>query len=178
VDLIRGLDASKAVSQLKFLTKRSAGPVLKLLNSATANALKNQGLTEENLYISDIKVDSGPSLKRWRARAMGRAAAILKRTSHITLTLKEKDSSMVKPQGGKPQRSEPIQEKISVQSEEGPKRPTSKVVEKIIAENKPLPRGKSVAPKRPYQEDSQSKKKFFSRQTFGNAKKIFRRKSI
>ena len=63
----------------------------KLLQSAIVNAKNNFQLDEKNLYISKLTVDEGPKLKRWRPRAMGRAYAIQKKTSHITVVLKEKE---------------------------------------------------------------------------------------
>jgi len=173
-DLIKGLSEKEAESQLKFLAKRSAKPVLKLLNSAVANALKNQSSSRENLYISGVRVDGGPSLKRWRARAMGRAASILKRTSHITLTLGEKDFPAAKVSKKETVKQE---EKAAPERKEA-KRPLTQIVGKVETKSKILPRKKSFIPKKPHQDESQSKIKFFSRQTFGNAKKIFRRKSI
>lgn len=91
VDLVRGLDATKAEHQLQFMNKRAARPVLKLLQSAIANAENNDKLKKENLLITKITVDQGPTLKRWRPRAFGRAGMILKRSSHITITLGEKE---------------------------------------------------------------------------------------
>jgi len=88
-DLIRGKSSVIAVNQLKFLTKKAGGPILKLLNSALANA-KNRDLGGENFYIQQIIIDEGPSLKRQRPRAMGRSNMIKKRTSHITLILNSK----------------------------------------------------------------------------------------
>ena len=179
--LIKGLGVKEAENQLKFLAKRSAAPVLKLLNSAIANALKDQNLSKENLYVSAVKVDGGPSLKRWRARAMGRAASILKRTSHITLTLKERDLSAMAA-GETTEKKTPKPEKeaaVAVETEKKEaRRPLSGVVERAETKTKSLPREKKFAPKKPYQKDSRAKKRFFSRQTFGNAKKVFRRKSI
>jgi len=89
-NLIRGMDVEEARTQLKFLTKRAARPLLKLLESAIANALHNFNISEDKLYIYKITVDEGPSLKRYIPRAMGRADLILKRTSHITIVLREK----------------------------------------------------------------------------------------
>lgn len=89
-DLIRGMDAVKAKSQLSFLSKKPALPVLKLLNSAIANAKHNYKLDPNDLYISKITVDGGPVLKRVMPRAMGRAFIIRKRSSHVNLTLSEK----------------------------------------------------------------------------------------
>ena len=95
-DLIRGMDIERAKIQLKFLPKKAADVILKLLNSAVANAENNLKLQKDNLYISKILVDSGPILKRWLPRAHGRATPIRKRTSHITIILDEKEPSKAK----------------------------------------------------------------------------------
>lgn len=89
-DLIRGRSAQDAANQLKFSLKRGAGPLLKLLKSAIANALRNFNLGGENLYIKEIRVDQGPVYKRQMPRAFGRASMIRKKTSHITIILNEK----------------------------------------------------------------------------------------
>lgn len=89
VDMIRGKSLADARDQLKFTVKKSAKPVLKLLNSAAANAENNFQLNSLNFYISKITVDEGPKFKRWKPRAMGRAGEIHKKTSHITLVLDE-----------------------------------------------------------------------------------------
>lgn len=86
---IRGRSAAEALTQLRFLPKRAALPVEKLLKSAIANAKHNFQLDEKNLRVKTILVDAGPSLKRFRARAFGRAAPLHKRTSHISLVLDE-----------------------------------------------------------------------------------------
>jgi large subunit ribosomal protein L22 len=93
VDLVRGSDVEEAIHQLQFMTMASAKTVLKLLNSAIANAVNNFKLKRENLYIKSVTVDGGPVLKRWRPRAFGRAAPIRKRSAHITLILGEKVES-------------------------------------------------------------------------------------
>jgi|SRR3989344_7648081 len=92
VDLIRGKNVAQARSILEFTVKRSANPVLKLLNSAVASALHDFKLEEPNLYISKIAVDEGPKLKRSFPVSRGRAHPITKRTSHITLVLSELNS--------------------------------------------------------------------------------------
>jgi large subunit ribosomal protein L22 len=89
-DLVRGLDVSRAEAQLKFYRKAAARPVLKLVQSAAANATNNFKLNPDGLFIKKITVDGGPVLKRWRARAFGRAAGIKKRTSHISVVLDER----------------------------------------------------------------------------------------
>jgi large subunit ribosomal protein L22 len=85
--MLRGLKVDAARTQLAFLPKAAAMPVLKVLNSAAANAVNNFKLDESELIIKTATADQGPALKRWRARAMGRAAPIKKRTSHITIVL-------------------------------------------------------------------------------------------
>lgn len=90
VDLIRGKQIGEAVAILNH-TPRSASPVVeKVLKSAVANAEHNYDLDVSKLVISEVFVDEGPTLKRFRPRAMGRASAINKRTSHITIVVSEK----------------------------------------------------------------------------------------
>jgi large subunit ribosomal protein L22 len=89
VDLIRGQKVAAALNQLSFSDKWSAKPLAKLLQSAIANAKNNFGLAEDNLYVKEISVDGGATLKRWMPRAHGRATPIGKRTSHINLVLAE-----------------------------------------------------------------------------------------
>jgi len=97
VDLVRGMSVKEAQSQLKFMKKAAAVPVSKLLNSAVANAVHNFNLDAQNLYIKEILADGGPVLGRWRARAFGRAAPIRKRTTHISITLDEKQAESKTP---------------------------------------------------------------------------------
>jgi large subunit ribosomal protein L22 len=89
VDLVRGKKVEEAQKILTFARKYSAGTVAKVLKSAVANAKQNPNIDETILYVKEIFVDQGPSLKRWRARAQGRAASIKKRMSHITVILDE-----------------------------------------------------------------------------------------
>ena len=90
--LIRGMDIAKAIHQLRFYRKAAARPVLKLVESAAANAAHNHKIDPSTLFIKKIMVDGGPTLKRWRARAFGRAAGIKKRTCHIYLVLDERNA--------------------------------------------------------------------------------------
>lgn len=85
--MLPGLKLDAARTELAFLPKAAALPVLKVLNSAAANAVNNFKLDEASLAIKAAMTDQGPALKRWRARAMGRAAPIKKRTCHITIIL-------------------------------------------------------------------------------------------
>jgi large subunit ribosomal protein L22 len=91
IDLIRGKNVGEAISILK-LTPKAASPVVeKLVNSAIANAEHNYNMDIENLYVKEIYVGEGPTLKRFRPRAQGRATQILKRTSHITCVVAERE---------------------------------------------------------------------------------------
>jgi large subunit ribosomal protein L22 len=90
VDLIRGKQIGEAVAILNHTPKAASIVVEKLLKSAAANAEHNYEMNMDNLVVSEVFVDEGPTLKRFRPRAMGRASAINKRTSHITLVVSEK----------------------------------------------------------------------------------------
>lgn len=89
-DLIRGKKVSDAFAILQFTPKGSTEPVTKVLKSAVANAEHNLELDADDLFVTEIHVDQGPSLKRIKPRAMGRADMIRKRTSHITVVVGEK----------------------------------------------------------------------------------------
>lgn len=90
-DIIRGLSLREAEAQLLFSPRRASNDLLKLLRSAAANA-KQQKLNIDKLLITEVRVDQGPKQKRWMPRARGSASLIEKRTSHITLVLKESDA--------------------------------------------------------------------------------------
>ncbi|WP_018131285.1 50S ribosomal protein L22 [Effusibacillus pohliae] len=90
VDLIRGKKVGEAIAILKHTPKAASPVVEKLLKSAIANADHNYNMDVDNLVISKIYVDQGPTLKRYRPRAQGRASRIHKRTSHITVVVSEK----------------------------------------------------------------------------------------
>ena len=96
-NLIKRYPLLLAEAQLKFQSKRAALPILKLLKSAKASAANNFNLLPENLYISNILVDEGTKLKRFRARAFGRPGAIHKKTSHITLVIEERVGLVKRP---------------------------------------------------------------------------------
>ncbi|MDQ0286150.1 MULTISPECIES: 50S ribosomal protein L22 [Desulfofundulus] len=91
VDLIRGKDVREALAILRFTPKRAAVPVAKVIKSAAANAEHNYDMNPDNLYIAAAYVDQGPTWKRYQARAMGRADLLRRRTSHITVVVKEKE---------------------------------------------------------------------------------------
>ena len=149
-DLIRGLQVDEAEKVLQFTVKRSAMPILKVLKSAVANAEHNYNLKKINLYITEITVDGGPIIKRYRPRARGVAFPIQKKTSHITIKLAEK--------GGKEIEKKKKKEKI----------------EKVYQTEKPK---EEVARQKKTHKDEELVKEI-KKETRGDKKQIFRRKSI
>lgn len=89
-DLVRGKHVAEALQILKFTNKKAAGLVRKVIESAIANAEHNVGADVDALHVAAIYVDEGPVMKRLHARAKGRANRIVKRTSHISVTVAEK----------------------------------------------------------------------------------------
>lgn len=89
MDQIRGKKIENALNMLSFAPQRGAGILLKLINSAVANAEQNSEIDVDTLYIKRIYADAGPTLKRFRPRALGRATNIRKRSSHLTVILDE-----------------------------------------------------------------------------------------
>ncbi|MDT9594310.1 50S ribosomal protein L22 [Nocardioides zeae] len=92
VDLVRGLPVAEAQAVLAFAPQAASETVAKVLASAVANAETTEGLKAADLVISVALVDEGPTMKRWRPRAQGRATRINKRTSHITLAVQPADA--------------------------------------------------------------------------------------
>ncbi len=155
-DTVRGMNAEEAQKVLHFIVKRSTNPVLKLLNSAIANAEHNFNMKKENLYIAEIKVDGGPIIKRFRPRARGSTSAIQKKTSHISIKLAE-----IKEKEGKkdlPKKQKQAKIKTVYQTEK-PKEETTK--ESDVKSKKDI--------------DKSSEKQ---KEQKGEKKTIFRRKSI
>ncbi len=87
IDLIRGKSAAQAEAILQFTPNRGAEPIRKVLHSAIANAENNLSLSKDDLFVTQAFVDEGPSLKRFKPRAMGRADRMVHRTSHITVVV-------------------------------------------------------------------------------------------
>ena len=90
LDAIRGKDVQSAIGILTYNPRYASSVILKLLNSAIANAENNNGMNAENLYVAECYANKGPTMKRVRPRAQGRAYRILKRNSHITVVLDER----------------------------------------------------------------------------------------
>ena len=90
LDLIRGKDVDQALAILQFTPKATSPIVIKLLNSAIANAVNNQELDRSTLYVAEIYANPGPTLKRYVARSRGSASPMLRRTSHISVVLDQR----------------------------------------------------------------------------------------
>lgn len=91
LDLVRGMPVDDARVTLDFTNRRAAPTIRKVLDSAVANAEHNFALDAEELFVAEAYADEGPTLKRWRPRARGRATRIRKRTSHITIVVADED---------------------------------------------------------------------------------------
>jgi large subunit ribosomal protein L22 len=90
-DLVRGKDLGEALTILKYTPGKGSVLVEKVVKSAAANAENNHNMNVDKLYVAEVYAHQGPTMKRWRAGAQGRASIILKRSSHIGVTLKERD---------------------------------------------------------------------------------------
>ena len=155
--ILKGLSFKEAQAQLKNLNKKSSGPLLKLLMSAVANAEHNYGLRKEDLYISKILVDPGPSLKRYRPRARGSVFPIFKRTSHVTIFLSPLKSQTSKSVESKLQTPKTVRKETETIPEE-----TKNKVERSAVQQKPKVEKKVKKPIA----------------TKGQRQRIFRRKAI
>ena len=93
VDLVRGMKASEALDVLRFAPQAASEDVYKVVASAMANAEHNEHLDRDALWISEAYVDEGPTLKRFRPRAQGRAYRVRKRTSHITVVVEAREQA-------------------------------------------------------------------------------------
>jgi large subunit ribosomal protein L22 len=89
-DLVRGKDLKEALTILKFTPGKGSELIEKVVKSAAANAENNHDMRVEKLYVAEVYANQGPTMKRWRAGSQGRASTILKRSSHIGVTLKER----------------------------------------------------------------------------------------
>ena len=162
VDLIRRKGAQEAKEILSFTKKGASQPILKLLNSAIANAGNNFQIDSKNLYISEIRVDEGIKLKRWRPRARGRAASIKKRVSEVTIVLEEID----------PKAKKLAKSSEKVKKDEGSDN-KKQIIEKSIKEDKDKTVAKpGFSTKQPTRESGPKPKGPVS------IPKIFRRKSV
>ena len=89
--LVRGKDLEEALNILKFTPGKGSEVIEKVVKSAAANAENNHSMNPDNLFVAEVFAHKGPTMKRWRAGSKGRAFPIMKRTSHIGVTLREKE---------------------------------------------------------------------------------------
>jgi len=160
-DSIKGIDVNDAIVNLGNLIKRSSSPVEKLLKSAIANAENNFGLDRSNLYIYDIQVGEGSTLKRWLPRAFGRATPLLKKSSKINLVLEERIE-------GKNRKTKEQMEKEKKKREEERKKIEKEMMEERESETKK--ENVAIAAGKVIEEKKSASGK-------GWTKKIFQRKS-
>lgn len=170
VDVIRGLRVDKAIDQLTFVQKKATGSIEKLVKSAIANALNNFELKEDNLFVKEIRVDEGPTMKRWQPRARGRACPIRKRTSHVSIVLGELvDSGEVKVK--KQKIDAPIKLGAKAPQAEGIKVKNTEKEEKVETDEQ----GQKIVDPRGEGKGKNTKIEGKSSKAFGG--KMFRRKS-
>lgn len=117
-DLIRGKEVNEALGQLRFLDKRAAGQVKQVLESALANAKENNSASQENLYIKEITIDKGVTLKRFMPVSRGRAHPIHRHRSHIRIVLGER--------GNDTEKTEKKSAQKETKKEEAPKKAAAK----------------------------------------------------
>ncbi len=130
VNLVRGMDVSSALTTLKFAPQAAAKPVYKTLASAVANAESTEALRSDDLYVSQIFVDEGMTLRRIRPRAKGSASQILKRSSHITVVVEPKEEPAPKKKTEtKKSTAKKSESKKSAAKKTEPKKPATKKTE-------------------------------------------------
>lgn len=151
---IRGRTVPEARTILTFMTRDAARDVARVLESAVANAEANHGLTGDELYVSAAYVGSGPTLKRWRARARGRVARIKKRTCHITVRLAAPDGVVAAPSAptaaaAPAPKAEPESPAVEAAPKRAPRKPAAETKEtKPKREAKPEADASEKKPKR------------------------------
>lgn len=168
-DLIRGLDTKEALDQLAMTIRKPGLPFQKLLSSAIANAENNFGLDETNLYICDVMIGAGPTIKRWMPRAYGRAGKILKRTSKITIILDEKIEG--KGRKSKEQMAKEMEARLKEKKKQEKEMSEAQEKKEDDGKGKKLPEGDRETEKNKREGQGQGKGK-----SWGN--RIFRRKSM
>jgi len=128
-NLLKGKKIDRALSELSVLPKRASLVMKKLIDSATANAKENSKIEADNLIVDNITVDKGRILKRFRARARGSASPIRKRTSHITLTLKE---AVVKVEEVKDDKKAPVKTEATSEAKKAPAKEKAPVKKEAV----------------------------------------------
>ena len=174
-DIVRGLTVKNAINQLRFTNKKAVLPVKKLIESAIASAENNYELKQDNLFVKEMMVDEGATMKRWKPRARGRATPIRKRTSHINLILGELvDSGEIKAK--KTKIDAPVKLGAKAKEDDG-----VKVKSKDDKDDKKIKAGKKEADNKkiidPRGEGRGKHTKIEGKNEKGFMNKVFRRKS-
>lgn len=173
-NLVKKLPVDKALDQLSFSKKWAAGPVIKLIKSAIANAKNNFDLAEDNLFIKEIMVNEGPTLKRWMPRAHGRATPIRKQLCHVNLVLGE-----IKASGKKAAKKKSVEAPVKLEAQ--PKKESAIKIKESVKEEVVEPKiedkkekGKTISDPRMEGRHGHAKIEGGAK---GFAAKMFRRKS-
>ncbi|OIO08600.1 50S ribosomal protein L22 [Candidatus Falkowbacteria bacterium CG_4_10_14_0_2_um_filter_36_22] len=174
VNVIRGWEVNKALDQLKFINKWAAKPIIKLINSAIANANNNYEIAKDNLYIKEIRVDEGATIHRWMPKAHGRATPIRKRTSHVYIVLSEIKAS-VKKQIKRKETEAPIRLSQKPKDEKYVSEKRKEVSKEKMPSEFKSEKGKVIVDPREEGQGKHTKIEGSSQKGFVN--KIFRRKS-
>lgn len=167
-DLVKGRDVEEALVILGHTVKRTSVPLEKLLRSAIANAENNLGLDKSNVYIYDIQVGEGATLKRWLPRAYGRATKLLKRSSNIYLVLEERVEGKNRKSKEQLKKEREAAKAETRKMEKETERQEQERQKKITREEAPKAKKDIKAVHKKKQEESRSEW----------VKKIFRRKSV
>ncbi len=141
IDLIRGMNADDAQAVLRFAPQAASEPVGKVLASAVANAANNHGMDTKDLTISEAFVDEGPTMKRIRPRAQGRAFKIRKRSSHITVIVSD---GIAMPKVARPTKAKKVE---PIEAVEAPVAKKAAPAKKAASAKKVAPAKKASAPK-------------------------------
>ena len=137
-DLVRGKDLAEALTILKFTPGKGSELIEKVVQSAAANAENNHEMNPDALYVAEINANQGPTMKRWRPGAQGRAGMILKRTSHINVVLKERENFKPAVKAAPAKAEEPaVEEKAEVKEEAKKAETKAKSTAKKADEKKP-----------------------------------------
>ena len=171
-NLIKKMDIENAINQLDFTIKKGSAPIKKLLQSAVSNGENNFGIDKDNMYVMDVIVGAGPTLKRWMPKAFGRAGQILKRTSRVEIILEEKIEG--KGRKTKEQMEKEKQARIEERKKADKIRAKEREEEEKSSDNAPEEGKAKLAEKI---KDTEKPKKPTDKKT-GWGSKIFRRKSM
>ncbi|MCX6740578.1 MAG: 50S ribosomal protein L22 [Candidatus Parcubacteria bacterium] len=176
-DIIRGMKVEDALIQLSFVNRLARKPIIKLLNSAIANAVNNFNLKKDNLMVKEIKVDMAGMLKRWQYKAHGRATPLRKRNAHILLVLEEIVPSKTKAKKVKAEKAVKVSSLEEIKDKEIPRKlevKEEKISKEVEKGNEESPIDIRMEGKRRHKQNLDKRQMKGEK---GFIKKIFNRKS-